>query len=863
MTTKNIFQPPAQIIDGKRYICIRPYKVTVLDHDLRKRGHEQIPSTLWNGASGQSFVDNNGLEWFSEVPDGEEMADRILANIDWFLEKARERQAIFREIKSRTRNMVQKLPPLMIKAPYSEDVLVHLDNLRKDFDSFLSYAYLAMTCDDIVVARLEAILAEFNWIDKDLSQRYVNSLLKPPSYLINLLKEGGWVSEQKTLQIPFTERLLIVDGEIELDVTSSLDMQVWGELMRQDPPTDQLNSFLKLRHVTPIIYQMSQENIFVGKPIMSCINYVIDRMASACLSAKAITHSQDVLDFNYQQLVSSYQRALRELGATGKPKSNKTSPVPEQALDTQKYVVFAGRWQPWHFGHQWSLDWALRYFSHVIIGIVNPNPSKPPVSEKEWDPFLHSLNPLAYWERYRILWTYLKREGLLEKVDMVPLWHPKMSLERERYYLPPVAERIWLISIARETDYGKVKGLEELGEKVLAPHPPSDFLSYEAGRVRQAIQASSPGWLRQVPDFVSEQLDELGATDRIRSNLQTSCEDPLSYTIFPSRFQPLNNQEAWMIRKLAIAECPIIAVMNPELSTDSRDLLSHPGLNPFTYWERLQMIKGFLLEEGLLEKIMIIPFPSDDSWKAMVPSKRSWLFSESLTEYTRLDQLLQAGENVSTVRVPKSIRDLSLIVVQTHMRLGHAWNSLVPTAVSTSLEISGPARVRTLYAQFAADEQLRSIVETAKIPEIAEHRKKGERKMDNLQELIRLNADVQALHNSISNLDQQRERGWIPQPDYVLQRRDLDRQSTEQLSRLSLILEKSNRDDLREFQSILSDFQEGQSPSIESVKEKLVAMGQKHNWGAKVMQFVHQYKGEAISLIISIATELMKQKMGA
>ena len=159
------------------------------------------------------------------------------------------------------------------------------------------------------------------------------------------------------------------------------------------------------------------------------------------------------------------------------------------------------------------------------------------------------------------------------------------------------------------------------------------------------------------------------------------------------RFQPFHNGHLEYMRGAAERSDELwVGITNPDparILPEASDPARHlPESNPYTYDERLRMVKAAAGDLGLdLERVHVIPFPvhEPDLWAAYVP--------EGITQYLRLfsewggeknERLCAAGYEV--VILDEGVeKQLSGADVRAAMRSGDEWESLVPPGVARVL----------------------------------------------------------------------------------------------------------------------------------------------------------------------------------
>jgi cytidyltransferase-like protein len=156
------------------------------------------------------------------------------------------------------------------------------------------------------------------------------------------------------------------------------------------------------------------------------------------------------------------------------------------------------------------------------------------------------------------------------------------------------------------------------------------------------------------------------------------------------RFQPFHNGHLEYLRGAAERSDEIfVGITNPDprrVKPEPSDPVRHlPESNPYTYAERLLMVKAAAADLGLDQAFVhVIPFPVNEPelWSAYVP--------EGVTQYlrlfsdwggTKLERLRAAGYEV-VVLDEGAEKDLSGADVREAIRSGEAWEALVPAGVA-------------------------------------------------------------------------------------------------------------------------------------------------------------------------------------
>jgi len=157
------------------------------------------------------------------------------------------------------------------------------------------------------------------------------------------------------------------------------------------------------------------------------------------------------------------------------------------------------------------------------------------------------------------------------------------------------------------------------------------------------------------------------------------------------RFQPFHLGHLEYLRGAA-ARCDElwVGITNPDparVKEEPSDPLRHlPESNPYTYAERLLMVKAVAADEGVT--VHVIPFPVNEPelWRAYVPDdvvQFIRLFSD--WGGTKLERLRDAGYEV-VVLDEGAAKEISGADVRAALREGADWESLVPPGVADVLK---------------------------------------------------------------------------------------------------------------------------------------------------------------------------------
>jgi cytidyltransferase-like protein len=188
--------------------------------------------------------------------------------------------------------------------------------------------------------------------------------------------------------------------------------------------------------------------------------------------------------------------------------------------------------------------------------------------------------------------------------------------------------------------------------------------------------------------------------------------DRVRIGVVHGRFQPLHLDHLKYI--LAAAEhCDnlFVGITNPdpELSAyhESDPQRSRTAANPFSYWERLLMIRASLPEAGInLSKFDVVPFPINrpELLRNYVPDKATFYMTiyDEWGHHKR-DILLSQKFNVEVLwQRDQSLKGITATMVREYIAAGDDWEKFVP---------KGTAQI---IKRFHLDERIRNFSSSTK-----------------------------------------------------------------------------------------------------------------------------------------------------
>ena len=162
------------------------------------------------------------------------------------------------------------------------------------------------------------------------------------------------------------------------------------------------------------------------------------------------------------------------------------------------------------------------------------------------------------------------------------------------------------------------------------------------------------------------------------------------YGMIHGRFLPFHLGHREYLR-LALDRCEtlLIGITNADptqIAEEAEATHRHrPAANPYTFFERLVMIREAVRDEGIpLERVVLLPFPVNlpNRWRYYLPPDvRHYLRVFSPWEQAKVERLREHGYEVEVLQ-PGVEKQIEATEVRRRMTAGEDWEALVPAAVA-------------------------------------------------------------------------------------------------------------------------------------------------------------------------------------
>jgi nicotinamide-nucleotide adenylyltransferase len=178
--------------------------------------------------------------------------------------------------------------------------------------------------------------------------------------------------------------------------------------------------------------------------------------------------------------------------------------------------VIHGRFQVLHNDHLRYLMAGKSKCHHLVVGITNPDPSL--TSRETTDPHRSESfsNPLTYFERYTMVRTVLRAEGVaLEEFSVVPF--PISFPDLYRYYVP--LDALFFLTIYDDWGRKKMERFRTMGLKVdILWNRPLTQKGISGKDVRLKMAQGGP-WQELVPETTRRLMETWQVPSRLQKHL--------------------------------------------------------------------------------------------------------------------------------------------------------------------------------------------------------------------------------------------------------------------------------------------------------------------------------------------------------
>ncbi len=288
---------------SKEWFSIRNYTFNILDHDLRIEGLVNIPVTLYNGSICEVRLNDKGIEEYRKLYDFEMMAKISLDNTKWFISKAEERSEIFEYIKTEAVVICDRLMTCIKNNDIENNksrIKIIFEDLHILYSKFVSFAYLGMY-DKVLIEMFYSFLNAF-YNDKEINSIFNDLFITPNYFFMNL--DNPNLGEDKKIKIPYSKEYIPIYGNCNMNyvnVVQKYELDFFHKIKG-----NYLEIAKQYLAVVPLIFQLGQENIFIGKSIQPIFSILFSQIGYYLDKHKLVSGSESLLNMRYDEIFKLY-----------------------------------------------------------------------------------------------------------------------------------------------------------------------------------------------------------------------------------------------------------------------------------------------------------------------------------------------------------------------------------------------------------------------------------------------------------------------------------------------------------------------------------------------------------------------------
>lgn len=291
--------------EGKEWICIRPERhYTRLEHDVRERGFERVPEVLFGRQRATCRMDDDGLVWYADFVNQDEIYHKTLHDPDWFIRRMNERKKVFDRCKSE----IEEFNSRIRSGDLTKDICIeYLRDWERLNSELFPYVFLVLLTDEILIKDFRRLL--LSHFDTAQATEILDDLLKS-EYSKNAI-EGGYVPKKgKFFTFP-PETLYYPEGKIVLNRTTERESEIFRKILGSEVEEywSTIDNYIRYRTLVPLVFQISEENSYVMRSLSITMNHIVAHAGKYLIRDNLISNKQEMLQGDLEGLIAMIKEA--------------------------------------------------------------------------------------------------------------------------------------------------------------------------------------------------------------------------------------------------------------------------------------------------------------------------------------------------------------------------------------------------------------------------------------------------------------------------------------------------------------------------------------------------------------------------
>lgn len=285
-----------QTADGM-WVCMRPGRfATELEYSVQEQGLREAGWAIFSEKYSDVFRDSKGQVWTKKLLNETQMCEKVLKNPEWYLECVKRRCAAYQKINSSLEDLQLKLRHKQSAKSLEKELCLddYIGKFINLFTDFYTYIHLGLF-DEMLIEGFSIFLQQH------LSNALANKCMEPllhSDYAANFYKAGFKMDEIKSINLAQKDFIPVIHGHIDLEKHSSVDPKIYSIFTQKSL----LSVFLNYCIVVPLAYQLGQENLFIGKPLISSFSFLLTEIGELLVSKSLIKDKLNLSSLSFQEI---------------------------------------------------------------------------------------------------------------------------------------------------------------------------------------------------------------------------------------------------------------------------------------------------------------------------------------------------------------------------------------------------------------------------------------------------------------------------------------------------------------------------------------------------------------------------------
>ena len=286
--------PKEYSVCNQKWVCMRPNRTSsLLEFSIQQHGLQNSGSKLFDSNPFRAYRDSNGHIWVSDLLNEEALFKKAISNPQWFYRKAKLRNTCFINIQVELLRIQNKIKSYTNNSqPDYRTIFYMLCQLAEHFYTFVQLGFIDDLAIEILLKQVNLTLPPTHALSFVID--HLNSTYAKQFTNMKLL-----MHESKEISLNQTSYISVINGLINFDVLNFEDMH----LIENSLSANERTYFKDLAKITFIAYQLGQQNLFVGKPLLSTISYVLSQIY-IILNKKNHLCEDDLFNLQSQEILS-------------------------------------------------------------------------------------------------------------------------------------------------------------------------------------------------------------------------------------------------------------------------------------------------------------------------------------------------------------------------------------------------------------------------------------------------------------------------------------------------------------------------------------------------------------------------------